>query len=385
MTKFNLFIENFHKYSSIPLTVIKDDNVLLYYPKNNNMLTLINYLYFKKTFNNDIAINCYKDNLFLAKVHIKNKKDEFDLLVGPIAKRNILLDEAETITKYLKIPTKVSAKVMDEIITLVKLDFDEFIKLIIFLNYSINLTTITAADITKDIDLNTLRKYRNIQYPANFEDRFDKNLKDIINNFDHLGFLEFLNDSDETVLSHNQLANSLRGYKNNIIFYLARMSKHIIDIGTDYKTVDNLVFMYINRLEELETYLECEELFKEAIKKMFDESNKLKPVIKFRPVVKNAIEYINNNLESSLQVNELAKIFGLNRSYLSKAFIDDTGVSIQAYIMNLKLEHAKKLLRTSDIGLKEISERLYFSSQSHFQNVFKKHFNQTPTQYRNSN
>ena len=53
-------------------------------------------------------------------------------------------------------------------------------------------------------------------------------------------------------------------------------------------------------------------------------------------------------------------------------------VTIGAYIMQCKLEEAKSMLTYSNKSIAEISSYLGFSSQSYFQNVFKKYFGTTP-------
>lgn len=58
-------------------------------------------------------------------------------------------------------------------------------------------------------------------------------------------------------------------------------------------------------------------------------------------------------------------------------------MSIGSYITHCRLREAKSLLRYTHKSLGEISSYLCFSSQSHFQNVFKKHFKMTPMEYRN--
>lgn len=69
-------------------------------------------------------------------------------------------------------------------------------------------------------------------------------------------------------------------------------------------------------------------------------------------------------------------------TYLFKKFQQELGMSIGAYITQCRLREAKSLLRYTDKSLGEISSYLCFSSQSHFQNVFKKHFGVTPKEYR---
>lgn len=56
-------------------------------------------------------------------------------------------------------------------------------------------------------------------------------------------------------------------------------------------------------------------------------------------------------------------------------------MTIGEYINQRKIEEAQRLLRFSDKSLSAISNYLSFSSQSHFQNVFKKVTGETPTAF----
>lgn len=63
-------------------------------------------------------------------------------------------------------------------------------------------------------------------------------------------------------------------------------------------------------------------------------------------------------------------------------FKKETGETIGKYIVKAKLQEAKLLLAYSDRPLSEISNFFFFSSQSYFQNLFKKEFGVTPLEYR---
>ena len=63
-------------------------------------------------------------------------------------------------------------------------------------------------------------------------------------------------------------------------------------------------------------------------------------------------------------------------------FKKETGETIGKYIVKAKLQEAKQLLAYSDRSLSEISNFFFFSSQSYFQNLFKKQFGVTPLEYR---
>lgn len=67
---------------------------------------------------------------------------------------------------------------------------------------------------------------------------------------------------------------------------------------------------------------------------------------------------------------------------MMRRFKEELGIHIGAFITSCKLEEAKTLLTYSDKSLSEISNYLCFSSQSYFQNVFKKQYGITPMQHR---
>ena len=83
-------------------------------------------------------------------------------------------------------------------------------------------------------------------------------------------------------------------------------------------------------------------------------------------------------------MQELADFVKMNRSYLISVFKNDTGIGPGAYVTKLRIDEARRLLTVSGNSLSSIAEALGFSSQSHFQNVFKKETGETPMQYRNN-
>jgi AraC-like DNA-binding protein len=67
---------------------------------------------------------------------------------------------------------------------------------------------------------------------------------------------------------------------------------------------------------------------------------------------------------------------------MMRRFREELGIHIGTFITRCKLEEAKILLTYSDKSLADISNYFCFSSQSYFQNVFKKQYGITPMQYR---
>ncbi len=98
--------------------------------------------------------------------------------------------------------------------------------------------------------------------------------------------------------------------------------------------------------------------------------------------VYRCLQYVSQNTNRHISVEDVAEEVGKSASYLSKKFYKELGFHLSSYILRRKLEEGKSLLSYSDRSISEISEYLCFSSQAHFQNSFKKQFGITPNEWR---
>ena len=92
--------------------------------------------------------------------------------------------------------------------------------------------------------------------------------------------------------------------------------------------------------------------------------------------------YIQAHLSDAIKTDDIANALYMGRSRLSTNFKNQTGINISDYIMMIKIDEAKRLLRYSEKPFASISNYLGFSSQSHFSKVFKKYTDSTPFDYR---
>ena len=97
--------------------------------------------------------------------------------------------------------------------------------------------------------------------------------------------------------------------------------------------------------------------------------------------VVRCIDYMHDNLHSSITVEELAELVDLNPSYLCRLFKKETGVSVSEYIQQLKIDAAKNMLLYSDFTPARISSILALPDQSYFTQVFKKYTGLTPRKF----
>ncbi|RAI88570.1 AraC family transcriptional regulator [Paenibacillus pabuli] len=96
-----------------------------------------------------------------------------------------------------------------------------------------------------------------------------------------------------------------------------------------------------------------------------------------------SIEYMKENLEAELSIQELADKAALSLSHYIRLFKQQTGHTPHHYLIRLRIEHSKLLISKGEYGLKEIADRAGFSDQGHFTRMFKRIAGTTPKQYMN--
>ena len=92
--------------------------------------------------------------------------------------------------------------------------------------------------------------------------------------------------------------------------------------------------------------------------------------------------YLQEHLAEEVSLAVLAEEFHLNPQYISQLFKSEIGVGFLAYLTNIRMEQAKKLLLTSSLSIAEVSERSGYADYRVFTKVFKKAEGITPSQYR---
>lgn len=104
---------------------------------------------------------------------------------------------------------------------------------------------------------------------------------------------------------------------------------------------------------------------------------------KYAKIISNALKYIADNLNrSDLSVNDVAKHVYLSTGYFSLIFKNQTGETFSDYLINLRIEKAKELIRQTNMKFFEISYLIGYENVSHFNVIFKKYTGCTPSQYR---
>lgn len=98
--------------------------------------------------------------------------------------------------------------------------------------------------------------------------------------------------------------------------------------------------------------------------------------------IQHALEIIHQKYMDDIGLENLAAEVYLSSCYFSYLFKKTTGVSFLKYLTAYRVEKAKDLLRTTQLRIGEICERVGYSNRSYFCQIFRNHCGMSPMQYR---
>ncbi|HHW01041.1 MAG TPA: AraC family transcriptional regulator [Clostridiaceae bacterium] len=98
--------------------------------------------------------------------------------------------------------------------------------------------------------------------------------------------------------------------------------------------------------------------------------------------VENSIEFMKNNIDKRLTLNDLTSYNNLSKTQLTDIFKEKTGYSPIDFFIRLKIQKACFDLDFTDMSVSEIAEKIGYSDQFYFSRLFKKIMGSSPSDYR---
>ncbi len=95
-------------------------------------------------------------------------------------------------------------------------------------------------------------------------------------------------------------------------------------------------------------------------------------------------EYIAlHYMDDALSVSDISTFLNMSASYVCTVFKRETGLTINGYLTEYRLERAKKYLDGTLLSVSDISTKIGYKDNSYFGRIFRKQFGLTPIEYRN--
>lgn len=99
-------------------------------------------------------------------------------------------------------------------------------------------------------------------------------------------------------------------------------------------------------------------------------------------LIVQARDYISQHFCEDLSLDRLSHVLGINKYYFVRLFKSSTGYTPNEYIIMERINHAKELLRSTDLTINEVADEVGFHNPGHFINLFKRSLGMTPGMYR---
>ncbi|MEK4356719.1 helix-turn-helix domain-containing protein [Paenibacillus sp. FSL M7-1455] len=98
--------------------------------------------------------------------------------------------------------------------------------------------------------------------------------------------------------------------------------------------------------------------------------------------IRNAVGFIREHYQTELLLPDVAQRVNMSRSYFSRCFKDIVGTTFHDYVRELRIEHAKKLLRQTNKPVQWISVQSGYPNEKYFFKVFREMTGYLPGEFR---
>jgi AraC-like DNA-binding protein len=385
------FLNYFYNSSNIPVRLYKKKELVLSLPSFEKAYDPFTF-YLQNIFMSTQTTMYFTTPQFIYYGFVKNLSyPDLYITVGPVSSTLCSRETVKEILKHASISLEYIDLFSEMFSSIPLISFDRFLHSLCFFNYVLNEISLSIQDIwdytTDDLLHPISMEHTSTIYDAkenmvfhnsyHFENHYLKliELGDIFS-LKKL-FTEPIRITPGTVAS-----TSLRQTKNIFIACATLVTRSSIKGGLDSENAYHLSDTYIRQMEKLQT---LESIYSLQYQMIFDFAKRVatsKIPDGISPLIYECLHYVSIHSNRPLSVLDVANHVNRSRSFISRKFKEEVGIGLNDFIIKKKLEEAKGLLTYSDKSLSEISYYLCFSSQSYFQNVFKKFFELTPNEYR---
>ena len=338
----------------------------------------------EKIFRNEGSVSYYMDENFLYYGLFRVKNAEAALLVGPVAQIPVTKTSASRILRAMGEPVGRSKELADYFSTMPAYPLRTFLQILCTINYFINEEKTDIGELLLGEELPPVEPPSG-ETTSDMEMHNTMELEEMM-----LSHVEHGRTEEIERMFHAPAAgragimaeNALRQQKNLIICTATLVTRAAIRGGLARETAFALSDLYIQKAEIMQDVLSLTRLNAQMVLDFTKRVEAEKCGVHNTKLVRKAREYVMAHIGEAITTDALAKTCGLNRTYLCRVFSEETGMTVGQYVTAIKMEEAKRLMDITPKSISEIADYLGYSSQSHFQRVFKKTLGMTPGEYR---
>lgn len=199
---------------------------------------------------------------------------------------------------------------------------------------------------------------------------------------DRTGAREILNSLLGKIMFHNP--GNINLLKARLVELLSVLSRAAATGGVDINTLLSRNMEYIHKVLTIDTQEDICIWISHALDDFIESVYRSQDAKKMSQL-KPAIEYMQYNYSEPLTLADIAKAGHLSVSRFAHLFREQMGITIVDYLTNIRINHAKRMLLTTENNCTRICYEVGYNNQSYFTRVFKQITGLTPRQFRNQN
>jgi len=339
----------------------------------------------------NIAFYEVVDFLVFGKIYVV--KDKILIAIGPTTRIRLSTKQKINILKEIGEPSYTMVDLTRYFDNMIHYPLENFLQIICFCNYALNGDKVNVSELLE-------QQYYLPMFNDKTSNDLDVNTSDesTVHNTleierDMLSFIKYgRTDSlsemfrkPPTGRAGKIAHDDLRQQKNLVVCVATLASRAAIAGGLSHEVAFSLSDSYLQKAELMTSVAALTNLSTQMLMDYTSRVEKLSLQGGGTSFTMLVNRYIFENIDRSITTSDIANALNCGRTYLCERFKNETGKTVNEFITLRKMNEAKRLLETSFLSVSQISAFLGYSSQSYFNNVFKKHCTLTPLQYRNLN
>ena len=104
-----------------------------------------------------------------------------------------------------------------------------------------------------------------------------------------------------------------------------------------------------------------------------------------KPEILTAIDYINQNYQNDINLDEVAESVHMSKYYFCRLFSNTLGIGFLEYLNNVRLTKVHQMLVETNLPIRQIAKETGFHSTTHLSRIFSTRYGNTPTDFRKIN
>lgn len=211
-----------------------------------------------------------------------------------------------------------------------------------------------------------------------FVSRYASTLLDCIQSFNRRRITQVLEELGEELASSRENVDTVKLFLTDLYLQVRERMHHLYP-DSEIPFFSNAAI--ISTVQESARLGDILEFFRQRFETFVDAIG----ISTRDSVLDDVLHYIHHNYASNITLENIAPLFGYNRSYLGKIFTKKMGQNFNSYVDYVRIEKSKELLLNDDMKVYTIAERVGYKNVDYFHIKFRKYVGQSPAEFRKKN